>query len=201
MTVTKINNHSEAVKAAQLDTNNKCHNFTSLKGKAQWCVSSENEKGRKDFNFYTDNNKHQLYTIQTPTRKYAFVANKDIKNHGSAGIFQNEYNNDVESKGFIDEFPEIKKVPHIYDLIKHHDMSDKNNVQNLENDELSNLGYRTSRFGDWQDIARIKSIIPHLRHSQLDILHDSMNYDDPDPIFNEHKPHILELITKAKENK
>lgn len=201
MTVTKINNHAEAVKAAQLDKDNECHDFTSLKGKAQWCVSSENEKGRNDFEFYTDDNRHPLYTIKTPTRKFAFVADNTMKTHGSTGIFQDEHNQDVEPKGFIDKHPEIRKVPHIYEFIKHHDMSIKSNIHNISDDELSKLGYRASKFGDYQDIARIKSIIPHLKSNQLDILHNNMNYENSDPIFDEHKPHILELITKAKENK
>lgn len=72
--------HASAIKAAQLHPNNPLYDSTNEKGKAQWCVSSDSELGKKRFNTYTDNGKHPLYTITNKKTKstHAIVANNDI---------------------------------------------------------------------------------------------------------------------------
>lgn len=80
MKITKHDSHDSAIEAAILHKNNEMYHHTNLKGKAEWCVSTENQNGKNAFDLYTnpDNIKHDMYTIETPTRKYAFIHNTSI---------------------------------------------------------------------------------------------------------------------------
>lgn len=178
MKVVRHIGHAEAIKAAELDSDNKVRDLMKLKGKAAWCLSSSGSKGKEDYMYYTENDKHPFYTITTQGRKYAIVSNPDIKQHGAEGIFQNEFNENVDIHHFIEKYPEIKNVPEIYENIKHH--------QNISDDGLAELSYRASKYGDYSDIDTLNKLIPKLPPHKVDIIKNNMIHPDLiDPIFKE----------------
>lgn len=170
--------HSEAIKAAELEPDNSVKDLMKLKGKAAWCLSSSNKKGEDDYNFYTEHDKHPFYTITTNKRKYAFVSNPNIKEYGPEGVFQNEFNETVNIHDFIKKYPEIKKVPEIYGNIKPH--------EELSDNDLADLGYRASKYGDYQDIDTLVDLIPKLPEHKLNIIRNNIIHPDYiDPNFKE----------------
>jgi len=82
-------NHESAIKGAKLDRSNPAYKETREPGKAQWCVSVDDENGKGYFNEYTHSGKYPMYTItnKDTKRKTAFVANPSNKyDENSNGI-------------------------------------------------------------------------------------------------------------------
>lgn len=76
-------NHESAIKGARLHPKNPMYKKTSEHGKAQWCVSLDNENGKHHFNYYTENGNDPMYTIHNKDTKRltAFIANPNAGEH------------------------------------------------------------------------------------------------------------------------
>jgi hypothetical protein len=76
--------HESAIKGATLDRSNPLYKETREPGKAQWCVSTDNENGANYFNRYTDNGQHPLYsTLNKKTKRKSMLLadpNKELHN-------------------------------------------------------------------------------------------------------------------------
>lgn len=136
--------HESAVKAAQLHPDNPLYNSTNEKGKAQWCVSSDSDLGKKRFDIYTENGKYPLYTITNKKTKtsHALVASN---NPPEKVEFRNEkdanppsVNNITSISGTLYKYPGIEKSI-VGTYLKDKFPEDIHNLQNLPHDANSSI--------------------------------------------------------------
>ena len=112
-------NHESAIKGAKLHPENPVYNETSEPGKAQWCVSTDNEDGKGYYDDYTHSGKYPMYTItnKKTKRKTAFVANPSNKyDENSNGIgatleIRDEKDNLKSPYSLLVDNPGLEKTP------------------------------------------------------------------------------------------
>lgn len=72
-------NHQSAIKGAYLHPQNPMAIHTNEPGKAEWCISADNEDGKEHFNNYSNHGNVPIYTIHNKhtKRTFAYVPNPD----------------------------------------------------------------------------------------------------------------------------
>ena len=77
-------NHESAIKGAKLHPENPMYKETREPGKAQWCVSVDDENGANHYNYYTENGQHPLYsTLNKKTKRKSMLLadpNRELHN-------------------------------------------------------------------------------------------------------------------------
>jgi hypothetical protein len=112
-------NHESAIKGARLHHENPMYKETSEHGKAQWCVSVDDENGKGYYSDYTHSGKYPMYTItnKKTKRKTAFVADPSRKyDENSNGIgatleIRDEKDNLKSPYSLLVNNPGLEKTP------------------------------------------------------------------------------------------
>jgi len=175
-------NHESAVKGAMMHPKNPMYNKTNEKGKAQWCLSVDDENGKAHFNHYTNNSEHPLYTIHNKKTKRvtAFVANPYKEG------FEDSFDDTLEMRDENDHYlyphqllannPGLEHTV-VGDFFKAHHPEEVNLAHSITNAQEVTKHFKTldqiNKVLDGNDIYLKDSLINH-------------------PLFNEH--HITKLL-------
>lgn len=134
--------HASAVKGARLNADNRQYLNTKEPGKAQWCLSVDNDQGKRHYDSYTENGKNPLYTVfnKKTNSLHAIVADPDrrIPEESSSSSWYHDEDDD--------------SLPEVRDELDRHRAE---NVHDVHTFFLSHPGVEDSPVGKY-----LKSISP-----------------------------------------
>jgi hypothetical protein len=110
-------NHESAIKGARLHSENPMYKQTREPGKAQWCLSLDNDNGKTMFDHYTEKGKNPVFTIFNKGSKRSTAMVPRPTNTYVSNEIRNETDKLVTPYKLLKDNPGIEHVKPIMDHI------------------------------------------------------------------------------------